>query len=732
MRQKLIRALCGLVLTGLVLMLIWTDDRPLLSQRFELDLYDLRLKQSLLNELDPRIVIVDIDEKSQAAEGRWPWGRDRLGLLLEQLVDHYDVAIVGFDMNFSEPDTRIERARVATLLQQQLDTPLAPAGALARLDADQQFATSIQNRPVVLGYVFDHTEQNLAVGGLPVEVARVSDFPTLLPVPEASGFLGNLPQLQQATPWAGFFDNPAVDIDGVYRRVPVLQRFDGGYYPSLALATFMALMDEPQLEVVLENDGSGRQLALSAIEVAGVRIPVDAEGNVLVPYRGLMGSFPYVSATDVLNGTADPNVLEGAMVLVGTSAAGLLDLRVTPVQNRYAGVEVHANILSGMLDERLMYKPDFSAALELIQVLATGLLLSLLMPFLSALWGTGLMIAWSGFLIGVNLYAWRSLGWVVPLGLSLQLLVLLYLFFQFTGYLFETRSRLRLANQFSQYIPQEIVDELNAGGKKVELEGESRTMTVFFSDVRGFTGLSEQLDPQQLTRLMNIYLTHMTEIIYRHRGTVDKYIGDAVMAFWGAPLEDPDHALRALDAALEMDRVMPRINEELAEQGLPPIAVGMGINTGVMNVGNMGSSYRMAYTVMGDAVNLGSRLEGLTKFYGVPLVVSGETAAHVDCYTFMVLDLVQVKGRAEPVTLYQPLGRTDVLDQRAIALAERFNGAVRAFQQKRWVDLEERLSSLEADEFNPVLIALYRDRLAVYRVQPPAENWDGVFTHTSK
>ena len=734
MGQRFIRSLIGLMVTALAILSVWTDERPELSDRFESDLYDLRLKQSLLNEVDPRIVIVDIDEKSLVEEGHWPWNRNVLATLVEQLVDHYEVGLVGFDVTFPEPNDELNLPRFREALS-AYGRPVDEESfdqLVESINPDRRLAQVIAERPVVLGYVFDRTRQKLRIGQLPEPVARGGEIKRMIPVPSATGYIANLELLQQNTPWAGFFDNPNVDADGTYRRVPLLQRFQAHYYPSLALSMFLALMGEEQITPIIETDNDGNFAALTAVDVGGIQIPVDAQSNVLVPYRGPVGSFPYISASDVIHGRADKDDLEGTLVLVGTSAAGLLDLRVTPLQNRYPGVEVHANILSGLLDERIRSQPDFTVAIEILQLLITGLVLSIWMPQLSVFWGSALAATWLALVVGGNLYAWNTLQWVLPIGFTLQLIAVLYVFQQTTGYFFETRNRRRLAHQFGQYIPQEIVDELNAGGKDVDLEGQSREMTVFFSDVRGFTGLSEQLTPQQLTRLMNMYLTHMTDIIYHHRGTVDKYIGDAVMAFWGAPLEDPDHALFALDAALEMDRVMPEINQELAEEGLPPIAVGMGLNTGVMNVGNMGSSYRMAYTVMGDAVNLGSRLEGLTKFYGVPIIFSGELAAQVDCYTFMVLDRVQVKGRSEPVTLYQPLGRTEKLEAREIALAERFNGAMGAFQKKDWDDLQSRLDSLERDGFNPRLIELYRERVDVYLETPPPVEWDGVFVHTSK
>ncbi|WP_027858756.1 CHASE2 domain-containing protein [Marinobacterium jannaschii] len=733
MSQRWIRSLVGLGLTLLMLLSVWTGQRPELAERLELDLYDLRLKQSLLNEQDPRIVIVDVDEPSLAAEGRWPWSRDKLARLVSQLTDQYGVALVGFDMVFSESDNRVTAVR----LQQSLPTDPQQrfsAQQLQRLlqqsDPDRNFAGVIAERPVVMGYVFNQQDAALVNGGL--GPATVSALTAGIEAPLAQGYLGNLPALQQSTPWGGFFDNPLVDADGTYRRVPLLQQYQQAYYPSLALASLLALLGETEVTPIIERDIRGDNPALIAIDAGGIRIPVDHRSAVLVPYRGPMGSFPYVSATDVLQGRADPAVLEGAIVLVGTSAAGLLDLRVTPLQNRYPGVEVHANILSGMLDERIHHQPDYTIAVELTQLLITGLLLSLLVPRLSVFWGSLLTLAWGLALIGANLYAWNQLLWVIPLAYSLLLTLLLYLFQLSTGYFFESRNRQRLASQFGQYIPAEIVDELNARGGEVELEGESRDMTVFFSDVRGFTGLSEQLNPQQLTRLMNIYLTRMTALIYRHRGTVDKYIGDAVMAFWGAPLADPQHQRQALDAAMAMLEAMADVNRELEQEGLPQISVGMGLNSGKMNVGNMGSSYRMAYTVMGDAVNLGSRLEGLTKFYGVALIVSDALKQAVPEYLFLELDRVQVKGRSEPVILWQPLGLKEDQAEALLRLTENFSTALSLFRQRAWRECLEVLQQLERQQFNPQLLAIYRRRIADYQQLPPPEKWDGVFIHTSK
>jgi len=730
MKQRWIRTLLGLVLTLIMLVPVVQGDRPELLERFEYDLYDLRLKQFLTDEKDPRIVIVDVDEQSLAAEGRWPWSRAKLALLLNQLFDQYGVAIVGFDMVFSEADQTIDITELKALAQQSEGQNLSQL--LQEYDADEQFSEAIKDRPVVLGYLFDRSQKKLQIGHPGHPVMGADNGLEQLPIPTANGIISSLAQLHSVTVWNGFFDNPMVDSDGVYRRVPVLQRYADEYYPSLALAMLLALFGEDSVNAVIEADVTGQQQALVAVDAAGVMIPVDEHGAVLVPYRGPQGSFPYISATDVIRGSADAAQLEGAIVLVGTSAAGLLDLRVTPMSNRYSGVEVHANILSGMLDERIQHQPDYTLGVELIQLIVSGLLLSLIIPRVSVPKSTLFTLGWVAVLVGANLYAWQQLLWVIPLGYTLILVAVLYLFQQTTGYFFEARNIAQLANQFGQYIPPEVVQELSEKAQNVELSGENREMSVFFSDVRGFTHLSEQLTPQQLTRLMNIYLTGMTKIIHEQRGTVDKYIGDAVMAFWGAPLEDAQHARHAVGAAMTMLEVLPELNKQLEQEGLPTVEVGMGINTGSMNVGNMGSSFRMAYTVMGDAVNLASRLEGLTKYYGAPLLVSGEVVAQVPEYRYRKLDRVQVKGRNEAVDIYEPVCLRDTCPPHQKQSLELFASALQAYSQQHWDLAEQGFSQFLLDYPDDRTTRIYLQRIHAFKDNPPAPDWCGVYSHTSK
>jgi adenylate cyclase len=452
---------------------------------------------------------------------------------------------------------------------------------------------------------------------------------------------------------------------------------------------------------------------------------------VLIPFRGDVGSFPYVSATDVLSGAAPGELLEGAIVLVGTSAPGLVDIRATPVSKLYIGVEAHANLVAGMLDGAIRFRPAITPRIELVALaliaLATAVWLPRLAPLSGFAWVAGLLV----FVAALNWMAWRYMGLWLPLA-SLVVLVLAASVLQIIyGYFVETRRKRRLSRLFGQYVPPEIVEELDQSEADLSLEGESREMSVLFSDVRGFTTISEGLEPRELTRLMNAFLTPVTEVIQAHRGTIDKYMGDAVMAFWGAPLADREHARNAVRAALGMVARIAELQDEFRARGWPEIRIGVGISSGPMNVGNMGSRFRMAYTVLGDTVNLGSRLEGLTKQYGVDIAVSAATAAAVPDYAFREIDLVRVKGKAEPVAIYEPIGPRTAVSAHEIEDAARLAAALESYRRRAWDEADGILAALEAADARP-LYAIYRERIRHFRGDPPPAGWDGVFVHQTK
>jgi adenylate cyclase len=703
--------------------------------RLENYLYDVRVRLTAPGGVDPRVVIVDVDERSLAVEGHWPWRRDRIAALLNQLFDHYGVAVAGFDMVFPEQDQDS-----ALALVDELRGMPAAAGLRSWLEArrglletDRRFAEALIARDVVLGVLFKQRVapgEPATVGVLPAPVALgggdVSGVTWTRPV----GYTGNLAALQDNAATAGFFDTPLVDEDGKVRRTPLFQRYEGRLYESLALATARLALGSPPLRLAFARS-EGRFARLEFVELGPRRIPVDPEAAVLVPFRGGVGSFPYVSATDVLKGTVPPEVLAGRIVLVGTSAPGLADIRPTPVSKEFIGVEAHANLVAGMLDGSIRFRPAAARAIELATLALLAVACGLWLPRLSPLAGFAWVAAALATVAGLNLLAWWRAGLWLPLA-SAVVLVLAAAVLEFTyGYLVETRRKRRLSRLFGQYVPPELVEEMDRSEAEVSLEGENREMTVLFSDVRGFTTLSERLDPRELTRLMNEFLTPITETIQQHRGTIDKYMGDAVMAFWGAPLPDPRHAEHALRAALGMVAKMQELGAAFRARGWPEIRIGVGLSTGPMNVGNMGSRFRMAYTVLGDTVNLGSRIEGLTKQYGVDVAVSEATARAVPGFAFRELDRVRVKGKHEPVAILEPLGpAADLADATRRAAAD-FAAALAAYRAQRWDESERYLRALH-DAQSHSLYALYLDRVRHFRAEPPPPDWDGVWVHTSK
>jgi adenylate cyclase len=705
--------------------------------RLEGVFYDERVRLTMPATVDPRIVIVDIDDLSLATEGHWPWRRDKLAALINRLIDDYAVRVVGFDVLFAEPDE-------STALELIDDLARRPAVADVKLraelaarrpayDTNRAFAESMIARDVVLGYVFkqrlqrdERAEVNSLPKGIQLIGADISRVPWISP----AGYIGNLAELQANASFGGFFDEPLTDDDGIVRRLPLVQKFHGEFYPSLGFACAWVSLGMPPIKLAFARDGA-KFGDLRYLEIGAHQVPVDRQGAVLAPFRGPAGSFPYASATHVLRGTAAAELLKDAIVLVGSSAPGLNDLRSTPVSKEYPGVEAHANLISGILDGTIRFQPSFAKSYEIIGLILIGLLAFLVLPRLSPLAGAGTVIAILAAVIGINLIAWTWYGAVLPLA-ALVVFTIIESIVLFTyGYFIEQRRKRHLSRVFSLYIPGELVRDLDENEAEVSLAGDSRDMSVLFSDVRGFTTISEGLEPRALTQLMNEFLTPITAVIQIHRGTIDKYMGDAVMAFWGAPVADRNHAEHAVLAALDMIARMRELGPEFRARGWPELAIGVGVSSGVMNVGNMGSQFRTAYTVLGDVVNLGSRLESLTKYYGVNIIVSANTAAAATGFVYRELDLVRVKGKNEPIAIYEPLGLRSAVDAGTAEAAQGFALALATYRAQRWDEAEERLTALS--RFDPrTLYTLYRERVSHFRAHGPGPAWDGVWVHENK
>ena len=730
---------------GLLIVLVFVGNAARFYQLNFVDqlsaiFYNYRLQLTMPRTVDERIVILDIDEKSLKEEGRWPWSRDRLGLLMDKLFDKYGVAVVGFDVVFAEKDESSGLKVLQKIGQDQLKGDAQFQAALSQirpqLEYDKLFADKIKNRNVVLGYYLTSQGNTNVSGSLPEPVFPAGTFKGR-PISFTSwnGYGANLPELQKVAASAGHF-NPLVDFDGEVRRVPMLVEYGGAYYESLSLAMVRTLLGQTKLLPGFAEDKSSNYGGLEWLELHAsggkLKIPVDADVAAFVPYRGNQGSFKYISITDVLHDRVEIAQLKNKIVLVGTTAPGLLDMRATPVAEVYPGVEIHANMIAGILDQNLKEHPAYMVGVEVIWLLLIGTALSFLLPQLSPVKTVLVSILVFAMTQGLSLLAWHYGNLLFTVANSLVMITLLFALDMSYGYFVESRTKRQITGLFGQYVPSELVEEMAEHPESVSMEGESREMTILFSDVRGFTTISEGLDPKELTLLMNEFLTPLSRVVYKYRGTIDKYMGDCIMAFWGAPLPDVAHARNALLAGIEMQATLKALQPHFKERGWPEIRVGVGINTGRVSVGNMGSEIRVAYTVMGDEVNLASRLEGITKQYGVGIIVGENTRNAVTDFIYRELDHVRVKGKDKPVAIYEPIGLLTETSKAVQDEVKLFHEVRRLYRKQDWDQAELQLMNLQRMSPGTALYGIYAERVVYFRKNPPATDWDGVFVFQTK
>ena len=709
-------------------------------ERLDLSIYDVRLRATLPRTLDPRVVIVDIDDPSLQEFGQWPWSRNKLAALTTELIDRQQAAVLGFDVMFAEPDG----SSALSALRQIATGPLRDVPGLKdqvdllapELDNDAIFANVLKGRPVALGYYFTQTDHPRGKGWLPSPVFSLDAFP---PGHERAtswnGFGGNIALLADATSHAGFLNVLIeTDGDGSVRAAPLLVRYDGtggktGYYESLGLTVYRMVSGMPAL---VAADGA----LFVARGGSRLHVPIDAKGSVQVPYRGpggaRGGSFRYVPAADILNGKLAAGELKGKIVLVGATAPGLQDLRSTPVGAAFPGVEVHANIISGLLDRRMPEKPDEAAAYSLLVITIAGLVLAFGLSIVSAARAVAIGAATVLTVVALNTWLYASFCLVLPLAATLVMCALAVVLNLSWGYFVEARERRSLAQLFGTYVPPQLVQEMLASPGRYSMRAVSKELTVLFCDMRGFTEMSEAMAPTELQQFLNGVFSKLTEIISAHRGTVDKYMGDCVMAFWGAPVDTPDHADLAVAAALEMAAAVHAINDAHRASGQPAISVGIGINTGVMSVGDMGSAVRRSYTVVGDAVNLASRLESLSGIYGAEVVVSDATRHAAPAFVWQELDRVRVKGKAQSVAIFAPLGRTTAAAMTSRAGLDVWQQVLTAYRAQDWAVGRSLLTPLLAPGVKKVLYQLYAERLASMALRPKDPDWDGATRFESK
>jgi adenylate cyclase len=746
--QQRVSVYMGILLSAYLIMLglsINSNDNHWLN-RLDFLFYDTRFNASLsladqevlasensdeetetTKTAEHKIVILDIDEKSLAREGRWPWSRHKLADLVTILTE-YGAVVVAFDVVFSEP----ERNPVSEVNQHLSDNKIdweIPKYWLEIADGDKNFSRHINDMDVVLGYFFQD-QINIQVGQLPApSYTLTKEQKNRLVSISKPGYAANLALLQQAAAGAGFVSTFA-DVDGVIRRSPLVIRHGDALYPSLSLATVMSYLFVNNIE--LETLPLGSVDVMTSIIAGGQKARTDVNGQVIIPFRGKQKSFPYLSVTDVLQKKIDSAALSGAIVLVGTSAIGLADLRATPVGTQYPGVEVHANIIQSLLSGEFPYRPEWEAGLTLSILVFLGALLSLWLPKLGPVSSVALSVLTLTTIISGNFYLWHVYRLDLPVASMVLLTLALTLLNLAYGYFRENASRRLLKGMFNQYVPQAHIERMLSDPDAYQFTGDSKELTVLFADIRSFTTISEHLSAADLKAMLNQYFTPITKIIFDNEGTIDKYVGDMVMAFWGAPIEDEHHAQNGILAALEMQRMTKEISADFMARGLPEIKIGVGLNSGIMNVGDMGSSYRRAYTVLGDSVNLGSRLESITKFYGAEILVGERTAELCPDIIFGFVDRIQVKGKDEPIAVYQPLGLESEVTNGQKEEIERFSLAYSDYLQQNWVQATSKLVELQQDFPETKLYQVYLDRIQDLREQDLAQDWDGVFRHTSK
>ena len=698
-------------------------------------IYDARLALTASRSRESRIVILGIDEKSLAEIGHWPWSRDLLAALVDRLFERHGVALVGFDVVWAERDASSGIDALDRLAQGELQDASRFQAAYARLrpslDYDARFAASLKGRPVVLGYYFNGEERAMRANALPAPVLGPAVFDgQRADLPQWRGYTGNLPVYLEAGAKAGHI-NPLADDDGTLRRVPLLAEFDGRYYEAFSLAVFRTLLarsfgEAPRIEPVF------RDRALEALKLGSIEMPVDEQAAALVPYRASTPGFASLPAADVLKDRVAPGTLKDKIVLIGATAPGLEDLRPTPVDNALPGVEVHANMVAGMLDQGLKRRPWYTLGAEVVLLSIAGAGFAVLVPMLSALWATLAVAAGTAAIVAFNVAAWQAGDLVLPLASTLLMVSAVYTMNMAYGYFVESRSRRLIGQRFREYVPPEVVAKMERDPATYDTPRDAE-LTILFSDVRGFTGISEALGPEALREYINEYLTTMSEIIRnRHRGTLDKYIGDAIMAFWGAPLADPRHARNAVLAALEMQRACGVLNARFATRGWPKLAIGVGINTGAVRVGDMGSRLRRAYTAMGDAVNVASRLEGRTRHYGVGILVGERTRQQIEDLVFREIDRIKVKGKEQAIAIYEPLGLAAELAAPLQEEVRIWAQALRAYRSRNWDLAEVNLHNLQRLAPGCMLYPMYADRVKSARSAPMTADWDPVTVFDEK
>jgi adenylate cyclase len=727
----------------LSLLLFFLDFRFL---RFmELKTLDLRMVSRGAMATGGETVIAVVDDESIKEMGRWPWPRTTIAKLVDSLKAG-GVKAIGFDIVFSEPDHN-SSLKTIDELSSEMKKQGINGSTIALLnkkretaDIDAILARSIARaQNVTLGhYFYIGAEDNLILAQKDIaqraeriknsryQIINSSDRnPDDSRIRNAYAPEVNIKIISDAAQNSGYF-NTMPDTDGTMRWSPLVIKFQNNYYPSLAISLLMQYLNWPMLSLNLEKYG------VESIKIGNITIPTDDRGRLLINYMGPAKTFPHYSINDIIKGKIPAEKLRNKIVLVGITATAVYDLRVTPFSPVYPGVEIHANVIDNILHQNFLIFSSLIRLIDIIAIIVFGLAMGLIITRMRAVSGAFVAFIIVGVFIAGNLYAFFHFNIWLTLVYPVLTMIVIYLGITIYHYIKEEREKKKIRSAFQYYLTASVINEMLKDPTKLKLGGDKKDLSVLFSDIRGFTTISEQLTPEELVRLLNEYLTAMTNIVFKYNGLLDKYMGDAIMAVFGAPLDQPDHARRACLTALEMMSELHKLQKKWEAEGRPVLNIGIGISTGEMVVGNMGSEMRFDYTVMGDMVNLGSRLEGINKEYGSNIILSEFTYNVVqDSMSCRELDWVRVKGKNKPVKIFELLGeKKDEGNWKDLITS--FEKGLMLYREAKWdeaIASFQQVLTIRADDFAS---SLYIERCKNLKEQPPAQPWDGVFTMTKK
>ena len=713
----------------------------------EFKTFDLRFQSRTQITPGSEIVLAVIDEKSIAKEGKWIWPRSKIAELVS-ILSAAGARVIAFDIGFLEPDNKRIVLTVNEIQRKMRQLNVASPEIEAYLetlkieeDNDLRLAKAIQNSnaKVVLGYFFqlDRSgvdnisgemiavhQDNVAKSKYSIE-RYASEYARNVNLMEPFFPQSNIQVLSSSADYSGYF-NMYPDPDGVVRWLSAVHKFKDRLYAPLSLVTAGAFLGE-SLAIQIEDYG------VRAIQIGDRTIPTDESGRVLINYRGNEKSFRHISVTDILSGTVAKDTLKDKIVMVGATAVGIYDLRVTPFGSIYPGIEIHANIVDSILAEDFLYRPNWAGIFDVLAILFTGLLLGFILQRISVI--PGIIVGFSLFFSYIVFcqFLFSSYGLVLNLVYPLSVISLVYVSITAYRYFVETKQKRFIKNAFSTYLAPSVVNRLIESPDNLKLGGENREITAFFSDVQGFTSISEALSPRELVELLNEFLTEMTDIILKHEGTVDKFEGDAIIAFFGAPNILPDQAERSCKACIEMQRRLAELRSGWSAADKPLLKMRIGMCTGPAVVGNMGSENRLDYTMMGDTVNTAARLEGVNKIYGIYTLISESTYQSAgNRFAVREIDTIHVVGKKEPVTVYQLVDYIDDLPRSIRDILSHYQQGLQLYRQREWKQALTHFNYvLEMDPDDGPSLTM-RKRCEAYQKNPPTGNWIGVYDMRTK